>query len=366
MLYVLQIIFFVVSFSLLTALPESAQADFSDAQVAASEGRYRDVIDILSQELLTSELTPEQVVVAYANRGIAYSLLKAYALARQDLNQALALNPDHALTLNHLGLLHEQVDEDYAAAASYYERAVAFGFPASQVNLANLYRQGLGVKKNPHRAFELYRAAAKANYGLAFVPLANLYSSGEAGEQDQKKAFQLYQQAAASGVASANYYLGIAYEKARGVKQNLELAVRHYQIAAVQGHGQAQNALGYLYRRGHGVEQDFLEAATWYQLAADQGVPGAMNRLAWLLAGCPIEKVCNGDAAIELALNAIEIGDTASRRDSLAAGYARSGQFDKAIATLEATIAGLPADSRQRSTMQRRLENYRKGIPLQL
>lgn len=344
----------------------ASEADFSLAQQAAARGEYRQVVSILTGVLEDPVLLPEQIVVACANRGIAYSLLKAYGLARQDLETALSINPTHPLTLNHLGLLAEEVDEDFALAAGFYQRAIEQQFPASQVNLANLYWYGKGVTRNPRQAFELYRAAAEAGYNMALVPLGEIYATGDGAPQDHKRAFELFMDASQSGVPAANYHLGFAYEKGRGVKQNLNLAKRNYQIAAIQGHGEAQNALGYLFRRGLGVEQDFVEAATWYQLAADQGVPGAMNRLSWLLAGCPHVDVCDGGKSVQLALAAIERGETPTRLDSLAAGYARLGRFDEARAVMDKVLAQLPADSKRRPQYERRRGQYLQGIMMQL
>lgn len=342
------------------------QADFNSAQQAASAGNYRDVVRILTGVLEDPEILPEETVVALANRGIAYSLLKAYALARQDLEGALSINPEHPLSLNHLGLLLEQVNEDYLGAAQLYERAILQGFPPSQVNLAKLYWNGSGLRRNPNRAYQLYKAAAGAGYNMAFVPLGKIYASGEGAPQDTKKAFDLFVEASKNGVSEANYHMGFAYEKGRGVRQNLVLAKRNYQIAAIQGHGQAQNALGYLYRRGLGVDQDYVEAATWYQLAADQGVPGAMNRLAWLLAGCPEPEVCDGEKAEKFAKAAVEIGETAGRLDSLAAAYARLGKFDEASQTMKRVLELLPQDHKRRAQYERRRSQYQQGIVMQL
>ncbi len=356
-------------FLVLLMLPSvslAAEADFSSAQQAAAQGNYREVVSILTKALEDPDVTAQQTVVALANRGIAYSLLNAYALAKQDLEAALAINPQHPLTLNHLGLLAEQVDEDYELAAGFYRAANAQQFPASLVNLANLYWYGKGVPRNPRRAFELYREAAEQDYNMAFVPLGEIYASGDGAPQNHKRAFELFRKASKTGVPAANYHLGFAYEKGRGVRQNLALAKRNYQVAAIQGHGEAQNALGFLYRRGLGVEQDFVQAATWYQLAADQGVAGAMNRLAWLLAGCPVPEVCDGAAAVRLALSAIEQEETATRLDSLAAGYARLGRFDEAVTVMDRAIASMPQDARSRPAFESRRKQYQQGIMLQL
>ncbi|MFT7139573.1 MAG: TPR repeat protein, partial [Sulfitobacter sp.] len=210
-----QLLRLILLFLLVFATP--VMASFDDAQQSAAAGNYRQVVTILSKTLEEDELDPDQRVVAFANRGIAYSLLKAYALAKQDLEIALSINPNHPLTLNHLGLLAEQVDQDYALAAGFYQKAIELQFSASQVNLANLYWYGKGVPKNTRRAFELYRQAAEANYNMAFTPLGRIYASGDGAPQNYKRAFHLFKRASESGVTEANYYLGFAYEKGRGV-----------------------------------------------------------------------------------------------------------------------------------------------------
>jgi hypothetical protein len=49
---------------------------------------------------------------------------------------------------------------DYAAAASWYEKAAAAGHSASQFSLGRLYEKGLGVPADMTKAFNLYRRAA--------------------------------------------------------------------------------------------------------------------------------------------------------------------------------------------------------------
>lgn len=339
---------------------------FDAAQLAARDGRYREVVEILGAALESGQMEASEVVVAYANRGIAYSLLGAYELARQDLLRANELDPTHNLTLNHLGLLAEQVDEDFSAAAAWYEQAVERGFAASQVNLANLYRDGKGLRKRPSRAFELLSAAASQQYVMAYAPLGEMYLLGEGTDRNYAAAVEWFTRGATEGVVSAHYFLGVVYERGAGVLKDPARAAHYYRVAALQGHGRAQNSLGYLYRAGAGVPQDYLEAAKWYRLAADQEIADAMNRLAWLLATCPVEEVCNGMAAIELAMDAVRTAPTASHLDTLAAAYARSGQFDLAVATMERVLSSLTKSSAEREKFNKRLNRYRNGIPSQL
>lgn len=343
-----------------------AAGEFVEAEEAAKQGRYRDVAEILGTAIDSHTLDANSMLVALSNRGIAYSLLSAYGLAKQDLIQALEIDSNHTLSLNHLGLLAEKVDYDYELAASYYSKAAAGDFPASESNLANLYLTGQGVEQNESVAFDLYRSAASKKYGMAFLPLGLMYLEGLGTSRNTKRARELLKLAVEEGVINAHYHLGVLFERGVGGSRDIKEAVSNYSMAAVQGHGEAQNALGYMYRRGIGVKQDLMEAARWYDLASEQGNAGAKNRLSWLLAGCPTTQLCDGKRAIELALEAVASAPTVSNRDSLAAAYARAGQFDSAISILQRMLDELPRDHASRRVYQRRLDGYRNGVPHQL
>ncbi len=353
---------FVFTFFLINA-PSLFATAFDDAQSAARKGQYKQVVAILSDALDARDLDLSQEVIAYSNRGIAYSLLKAYGLAKADLQKAIELNPDHRLTQNHLGILAEHVEGDYTTAFKWYEEAALAGFSASQVNLANLYQFGLGIEKNNARALEYYLLAAESDYALAFVPIGVMHMEGRGITRNYEEGIQWLRKGIDNGIIEANYYVAQALEQGHGVERDLKQAASLYHAAAMQGHGKAQNSLGYLYRRGAGVERDFLEAVKWYRLAADQGVNQAANRLAWLLATCPTKDVCNGDLAVDLAKTAVSEKKTASNLDSLAAAYARVGEFDKAIATIQQIMK---MKNTRQSRYAGRLDLYEQGIPYQL
>ncbi len=337
-------------------------AEFADAQKAASEGRYDEVVIVLTELIDGGGLADGEEVIAYANRGIASSLLKSYVSAKRDLLWAIALDPGHLLTQNHLGIIAEHVDADYEEAVRWYGFAADDGYAPAQSNLASMLRTGLGVSRNLKRAFELYRLAADQEYIMSYAPLGEMYLTGQGTVRDYRAGMQWLQKGAESGVVTAHYSLGQIYEKGTGVERDYESAADEYRSAAMQGHGDSQNALGYLYRRGAGVRQDFVKAAEWYQLASDQGNLGATNRLAWLLATCPVQQVCNGAVAVRLAETAVAASRSATNLDSLAAAHARLGDFEAAIDTVNEIIGLSGANARYAS----RLRLYRQGRPYQL
>jgi tetratricopeptide (TPR) repeat protein len=101
-----------------STLAMASPAYFEDARRAASEGRYQNVVEVLSVAIDDQSLDPNNLAGAFSNRGIAYSLLKDYTAAIADLNKAIELNPEHLLVLNDLGTLAQQVEKNDVTAAS--------------------------------------------------------------------------------------------------------------------------------------------------------------------------------------------------------------------------------------------------------
>ncbi len=125
--------------------------------------------------------------------------------------------------------------EEYENAFKQFQLLADKGDAEAQYNLAMMYRQGKGVKKN--------------------------YESSNAW----------FRKAADQGIPDAQYYLGHAYDVGEGVASNRKYALVWYRKAAEKGHGFAQINLGVLYANGIGAEQDIEQAYLWFHVAAAQG-----------------------------------------------------------------------------------------------
>jgi tetratricopeptide (TPR) repeat protein len=91
-----------------------------------------------------------------------------------------------------------------------------------------------------------------------------------------------------------------------------------------------------------------------------------LNSLAWLEAACPQADLRDGHRAVELASEACELTQWRMPLiiDTLAAAYAETGQFDKAVETQQkATALGDLAPLRLREGLLRRLKVYQEGKP---
>ena len=116
----------------------------------------------------------------------------------------------------------------------------------------------------------------------------------------------------------------------------------------------------------HQVEGHFDKAMDDYQslLKLNPDDQLAHNNLAWMLATCDEEHARNGSTAVEHAKKAVEIseGRLPWIIDTLAAAYAESGDFDKAVQTQQQAIQ-LTTDERQRDDLRTRLELYQQHKP---
>jgi tetratricopeptide (TPR) repeat protein len=73
----------------------------------------------------------------------------------------------------------------------------------------------------------------------------------------------------------------------------------------------------------------------------------ALNALAWLLATCPEASLRNGEEAAQLSLKATRLsgGKYPQILDTMAAAYAESGQFEKAVETAKEALRLLVVQS---------------------
>jgi len=123
----------------------------------------------------------------------------------------------------------------------------------------------------------------------------------------------------------------------------------------------AYNNRGIVYRLRGQYNQaisDFNKAIAINPLDAE-----AYNNLAWLLATAKAQGFRNGKKAVELALNACGLSDwkNAEYLDTLAAAYARVGDFDNAVKWQEKVLES--SRSAETSEFQQRLHFYRERKP---
>lgn len=98
-------------------------------------------------------------------------------------------------------------EEIETSSISKEENEIVVRSDVDDKNLADKYRNGVGVEPNQYKAFELYEKLANKGDLDAMIELADYYEQGIWTKKDIKKAKQLLQQAADKGSLAAKWQL---------------------------------------------------------------------------------------------------------------------------------------------------------------
>ena len=181
-----------------------------------------------------------------------------------------------------LGYSHSKKNR-FTEAANCFTYSAEKGNYEAQCNLGAMYTEGLGVTKDPKKAFNYYLEAARAHsnddLGANYF-VASAYDFGKGVEQDAEQAFFYYQLSAEQGHETAQSNLGDCYIAGLGTEKNYELALYWYQKAAERGDVHSQTNLGIMYLNGEGTEKNHKMAFKFLQLAAEAGYPRGQFNLA--------------------------------------------------------------------------------------
>jgi len=100
----------------------------------------------------------------------------------------------------------KQLAADYKLAADWYRKAAEKGNLAGQIHLAELYRDGKGVPRDPAQSADWYTKAAQQGDAGAQGTLGLLYSMGQGVDRNYAEAyFWLDLAAAVKGPKQAQY-----------------------------------------------------------------------------------------------------------------------------------------------------------------
>lgn len=219
---------------------------------------------------------------------------------------------------------------DIEKALELYNHAAKDGCPRALAELGRLYRKGSFVAEDLPKALNLFQRAASTqaktsegeSWGVlyAFVDLASMYRDGEGVKKDGLLAARLFLCAARRGNIPACRALGIMYRDGEGVQKSQEKANQWFsemwRLAGVMLNpcdSRAIDSLGDACQYGQGVEHNLKEAAKWWRKAAQLGespasllnvgrqhpeimLPGDME-----LAAMSIRKAAEGGDAVSMA-----------------------------------------------------------------
>ncbi|HEX7037797.1 MAG TPA: hypothetical protein VF210_18645 [Pseudomonadales bacterium] len=310
-----------------------------------------------------------------------------------------AANAEHAPAMLGLGVAYLRgfgVEQDIEAARQWLERAADAGLADAMLYLGQSYRPPFAEPGDPEAARRWFDKAREAGAADALAHLGFLAAAG--AEPDPEAARSFFEQGAEAGSALAQAKLGHMYLTGDGVEKDTARALELFRQAAERQHPSAYMGLAYLYDSGTGVPRDAAQARTWYERAARAGVAEAQLRLAhmamqqdtpaaqreagrwlaraaaqnnvqalndyaWLLATSPFDEVRNGQQALTLALQAVDRDRNPSYLDTLAAAYAETGKFDRAIAVQREALAMVKGEAMLEKELRLHLEAFEEGRP---
>jgi Flp pilus assembly protein TadD len=194
------------------------------------------------------KVMPHNWEVLYLN-GVLEKRAGDYAAARDHLEQAVALNPDHYDSRRNLGSVLAHL-KDNQGAREQLEKAIALGSHDPQVRfeLVGVLR-ALGATQESQEQFKLYQQEAQAKSDLTQAAAKAAFADQKLAAGNVKDAVDLYRDAlaAAPKEASLAYRLAMALDKAGDIEN--ERVALEQAVLIDPGMAEAQNQLGYLASR---------------------------------------------------------------------------------------------------------------------
>lgn len=172
-------------------------------------------------------------------------------------------------------------------------------------------------------------------------------------KKDIKKAAEFYKKSAELGEVEAQLRIARMYINGDGVEKDDKQGLRWANVCAEKNFLACESLLGYYYYyyKGDGTKKDIKKAIFWYQKAAEnnddiyQRKHYAQNALAWIYATSENPKYRDGEMALKYAQMAYSQQPKIWYINStLAAAYARAGQFEMAVTKNKKAIDLLKRD----------------------
>lgn len=300
---------------------------------------------------------------AYNNLGVVLAEQSDLGGAIDCYRRALSIHPGYAGAHKNLGAILAR-QKQYAQALEHFRKAVQIRPDNHRFHYS--LGKALVAEDRIDEAVACFQQSVRLapRYGEAHYQLAGvLYDQGKLDE-----AITHFQAAVASKGREGHWHYNLA-NALRKVGRRDE-AIRQYQQALKlePDNAMAHNNLGLLLvREGRPKEAIKHYRAT---LGAKPNHLSAMSNLAWVLATHPDDGIRNGPEALTLAERLCAATDRThpGYLDTLAAAYAETGQFEKAISTIQHAVklASAKADLRAVERFHSRAKLYRQHKPLRV
>ena len=208
-----------------------------------------------------------------------------FVTALREATKRIDANPDDGPAMTLMAELYRNglgVRRDLAEADRWYRLASDRGDVQATFALGRAYLEGDGVDKDMGRAKALFEQAAKSNHPGALYNLGIMAT--DATVADFARAADYFQKAMNAGDMDAAYALAMFYREGTGVPQDKQKGAKLLKSAADENNVAAQVEYGIALFNGDGVAKDESGAAKYFLKAAGRENPIAQNRLARMLA----------------------------------------------------------------------------------
>lgn len=173
-----------------------------------------------------------------------------------------------------------------AKALRLLKQCAKLGFSLAIGMLGHFYFCGKGLARpNYKRAVQNLEKAVRVGVVDALPDLAYCAFWGRGMRRDRHRAIELYSDAIVKGVAGGVdglFDVGAAFLKGDRVRRDFTMAFLVFKCLAVIGNVDAMYNVAWAYDTGNGVTQDKKMAAEWYRKAIKKGCRDAMYNLSLL------------------------------------------------------------------------------------
>ena len=301
--------------------PSAFRAYILRGSLYAEQGMDQEAISDFSKAI---ELKPK-VAISYYGRAEAHYELEQFELAVVDYKRSIELDPTYALAYEGLGAVYVR-QQKLELAVQTFSKA---------------------IKRDPKKG-EFYH-----NRGITFIRLSQF----EEAVEDFTKAIEL---------SPAFMEAYVARGRALEFLDRTEAALENYSHVIAEA---PQFAVVYEARADLFIKHSDCRAALkdleMHSRLVNDNV-STLNAIAWIYATSSNRQCVDGKRAVHFANKAYKILNTPHIKDTLAAAYARAGNYTEAIRNQMEALDGLVELGEEVELLEDariRLELYRKSLP---
>lgn len=194
------------------------------------------------------------------SRTMQFSLaMSLFVIAANNASALTGSEGNKHLTYCKQGVIHKLREE------------AEMGNAASQFTLAFMYGRGHCLDRNDKKKHDWLWRAASHGHSSALYELAIIYYQGTGVKKDLKHATVLLHWAAEKGSVEAQYGVGMNF--IRGHKNSQTQGLYWLEMAAMNGHGMSALVIGFIHEKGMlGTTKNPCLARDWYEKGVQHGM----------------------------------------------------------------------------------------------